>query len=159
VLIRELATSDAKAIESFECRVYRQPWTDEVQAAIREGLPKQIEKGAIQTLGLFDDTGRLRSLIAWTIPNEETWTVQVLATATGFQGPKYKYGTKLKGELLDRAWAAKCYAVVSIVHRDNDAMLAINKRFHANIELDPADPYKNTMICTIIRPESSRFGR
>ena len=43
--------------------------------------------------------------------------------------------------------------MTSLVHRDNEAMLAINKRFQAHIELDPTDPYRNTMLCTIIRPE------
>jgi hypothetical protein len=152
MLIRNLGPADNMLLEAFECRVYRQPWTDEVQAAIREGLPERVQAGAIQALGLFDEqTGRLLSLIAWTVPNQEIWAVQALATATGFHGRQH--GATLKGELLKRAWAQDCYAVTSLVHRDNEAMLAINKRFQAHIELDPTDPYRNTMLCTIIRPE------
>lgn len=108
---RELTEGDAEALRHFDCRVYRQPWTEQVQEAIREGLPDRIAKGAVGTLGLWDDAGRLVTLIAWTEQSPEVWTVHLLATATGHM--RHKYALRLKREMLELAWAAGCFAVES----------------------------------------------
>ena len=92
--------------------------------------------GAVRALGLWDD-GRLIAVVAWSDKDPEVWTALVLATASNKR--RRKYAERLKREMLGLAWAAGCYAVASIVHRDNDAVLGLNTKLGAHIELDPSD--------------------
>jgi hypothetical protein len=126
VLLRDLTPADAPAFEQFDCRVYRQPWTDVVQAVIREGLAETLTRGRANGIGLWEGEQRRGS------------------------------GTLLKRIPLERAWSSGCLVVASIIHRDNDVMYRINKTLGAKIELDPDDPLRNTLLCRFIRPPDAQ---
>jgi GNAT superfamily N-acetyltransferase len=148
VFLRDLTPADAPAFEQFDCRVYRQPWTDIVQAAIREGLAETLKRGRAKGVGLWEGE-QLKGLVAWAEASPELWTSHLLAVAAG--GQRRGSGTLLKRTLLERAWSTGCIVVVSIIHRDNEGMYRINRTLGARIELDPDDPLRNTLLCRFIR--------
>jgi GNAT superfamily N-acetyltransferase len=90
----------------------------------------------------------LRGVAAWAEQDDETWRSIVIATRPGFH--RKGIGFSLKSEMLNRARNAGMLVVVSVVHRDNVAMLKLNGDLPgADLELDPEDAHKQYMICTI----------
>lgn len=116
---------------------------------IRDYLPWEIAQGRTHGLGMWDGD-ILVGVAAWSEQGTPlVWRCNVVAVAEGRY--RRRLGYDLKRAVIDHARLAGCLVVVSTVHRDNDAMLELNKKkFNATIELDPSDPYRNTMICTIV---------
>lgn len=73
----------------------------------------------------------------------------LLAVRTGQR--RQGIGTLLKGTVLSEARAAGVGVVVSQVHWDNEAMIALNARFGANIEQIAGDAEYCRCVITIRR--------
>lgn len=115
---------------------------------IREYLPWELAKGTTEGFGMWDGDA-LRAVAAWTEQGGPlVWRCNVVAVARGWH--RHGYGLAMKQAVVDEARSRGCLLVTSLIHRDNDAMLELNKvKFKADCQLDPDDPLKNTMICTI----------
>lgn len=116
---------------------------------VREYLPWNLAHGLADGVGMWDGDS-LVGVAAWSVQQKSplVWRCNVVAVATGRHG--HDHGVDLKQAVIDRARLAGCLLVTSLIHRDNEAMIGLNeKHFNARVELDPQDPFKNTMICTI----------
>jgi ribosomal protein S18 acetylase RimI-like enzyme len=140
VTIRALTGADRAALARFTCARLGEPWAEAIQQAIRSHLADQVACGAMSALGLFEGDV-LHGVAAWRIPNTQPPVLcrsDIIAVA--IRARRQGYGLVLKQAVLDEARAAGAVAVSSIVHRDNTAMLALNRRFGALVEAYPDDP-------------------
>lgn len=145
-MIRRLTTADIPSLESFECAVYREPWTQDVQTMIREYLPREVTIGRVRSLGTWDKD-KLIAVAAWSEQQPQVWRNHVLAVAVGHH--RRGHGLELKKAVLAEARLNGCLLVISLVHFDNVGIIRINEILGARIEHDPDDPRRNTLICTI----------
>jgi RimJ/RimL family protein N-acetyltransferase len=145
ITFRRLETSDRGALNAFACRDFSQPWTDVVEEVVRERLADELAHGTVAALGAFDDQ-YLVGVAAWKPPDEHGIVQNVLcAVAFGYQ--RRGVGTKLKRNVLREAAALRAMSVVSEVHVDNAAMLAVNTKLDAVLTHDPDD--QRYLICVI----------
>jgi RimJ/RimL family protein N-acetyltransferase len=146
ITFRRLDTSSRAALEVFACRDFSQPWTDVVEEVVRGQLADELAHGTVAALGAFDDDQRLVGVAAWKPPDERGIVQNVVcAVAFGFQ--RRGVGTELKRNVLREGVALRAIAVVSEVHVDNDAMLAVNTKLDAVLTHDPDD--QRYLICVI----------
>jgi GNAT superfamily N-acetyltransferase len=104
--------------------------------------------GLVWGVGDFQD-GELRGLITWGEDEEDPrlWEVVILATALRWHRRGVARG--LKEHLLERARSREILRVVSFVHGDNEAMIALNRALGAQIDPDPNDAEHVLYMCRI----------
>jgi GNAT superfamily N-acetyltransferase len=146
VCIRDLTVEDRAALESFDCRDFREPWTNEIEETIRERLVGSVASGDLTAIGLF--TGdRLHGIAVWRIDRGDPPVCHSILVALQMGSYRKGYGRRLKEVVVERARCAGAAAVISVVHMKNERMLDLNARFGAAIEPDEADPrYRRCII-------------
>jgi GNAT superfamily N-acetyltransferase len=140
-MIRGLTPADRPALESFSCARLGEPWAEAVQHAIRTDLPAQLAAGLVSAVGLFDDgAGMLCGVAAWRTYDVITPVLcRADIVAVAVRERRKGYGRALKEALIAEAKTAGAAAVSSIVHRDNTAMLDLNRHLGAVFERIPDD--------------------
>lgn len=143
--IRSVTDADRATLATFTCRDYRQSYTGAVELLVREHLADALARGDVRGLGIWLGTS-LIAVAAWAVDDGDPpiATNAVLAVAHGYQ--RHGYARQLKKHVMQLARAEGAAAIVSDVHRDNDAMLDLNASLGANIE--PAD-FDDHRRCTI----------
>ncbi|MGH9228631.1 MAG: GNAT family N-acetyltransferase [Acidimicrobiales bacterium] len=139
--IRALTAADRAALAGFTCARLGEAWAEAVQETIRHDLADQLAAATVSAVGLFDEDGVLCGVAAWRIYDVMPPVLcrsDIVAVAVRQQ--RKGYGRALKQAVIDEARAAGAVAVASIVHRNNTAMLALNRRLGATIEYNPEDP-------------------
>jgi len=100
----ELNADGRDLFASFECTIFRQRWTRDIENTIRERLADELTLDpTLSALGFIVE-GQLAALIVWrpSAEDAETWEIALLATNRGFRR-KGHYAERLKRELLRRA--------------------------------------------------------
>jgi GNAT superfamily N-acetyltransferase len=141
VTIRALTAADRAALAGFTCARLGEAWADAVQETIRKDLVDHIASGDVSALGLFDDEGALCGVAAWRIYDVMPPVLcrsDIVAVAVRKRGKGY--GRVLKEAVINDARAAGAVAVSSIVHRDNTAMIALNRRLGCHRRSDSRRP-------------------
>ncbi len=95
---------------------------------------------------MIDD--KLVGLIAWS--ESETppiWTSNILAVSEGYGSRGI--ATTLKTGLIEAGRTSGVRSIHSVVHRDNEDMVNLNKWLGCKIRLDPTDPTKNHLLCEL----------
>lgn len=146
VSLRHLTEADSEAFASFSCKGYRQPWTEELERAIRDGLGDALRLGALSAIGLWRDA-TLAGIAAWEISSTPTTICHCHLVAVGNGYQRQGLGRMLKEAVLGEATKAGACAVTSFVHWDNQAMIELNHRLGANVEAIPGDV--DYCLCTI----------
>jgi ribosomal protein S18 acetylase RimI-like enzyme len=129
-VVRPLTAADEAALSTFTCLTFKEPWTVPVQEMIRERLAENLAIGAVSAVGAWVDDD-LRGVAAWKVEGSICHSV-LLAVRTGQR--RRGIGSLLKEAVLSEARAAGAAAIVSTVHWDNEAMIALNASFGANVE-------------------------
>lgn len=143
--IRDLTGEHAPALWTFDCRNFKQSWTAEIQRVIREQLTSSLVAGEVSGIGGWVGA-ELVAVSAWAT-DDQRWTSVLLAVANGHR--KRGYARALKISMLDRARKAGATSVVSFVHRDNEAMCALNESLGGRCTLDPGFPRNDYLIYEI----------
>jgi predicted GNAT superfamily acetyltransferase len=152
-LVRRLTADDADALAKFSCRRYRQPWTDVVDELVREKLAAAIALGDGEGLGLWvgDD---LVGVAAWRMEGGSPPICHSIVVAVRVGAQRSGHGKRLKRAMIEQATAVGAAVVVSMVHWDNDAMIALNAAFGANVERIPGDyEYCRCVVALPLRTE------
>ena len=132
----------------FTCARPGEPWAEAVQETIRTDLIDQVESSGVMAVGLFDDGGALRGVAAWRIYDVAPPVLcrgDIVAVAV--RDRRKGYGRALKETMIAEARAAGAVAVSSVVHRDNAAMIRLNRSLGAVVEEIPDDP--DHCLCVI----------
>lgn len=143
---RDLGQGDSDAIAAFRCAVSGQPWTGATEQQITEYLAFALEQGDVEAIGLFDgDT--LCGLVAWAIDpyDPSRWRCTTLAVARGYK--RHGHATRLKHEMLARAEQRGARTITSVVHRENDAVFAVNQKLGGVFAPDPEN--LDYFVCVI----------
>jgi ribosomal protein S18 acetylase RimI-like enzyme len=145
----ELGLEHKPLFATFKCRAFRKPWTEPVEDAIRTLLGGELERGTVRAVGLLADQ-ELVGLIAWSVGRSDpsSWQVFPLAVAEGRQGRGY--GRLLKDHLVRVATAEGIRSIESLVHKDNVAMIKLNRSIGAVIVSDPTEASKQHVVCEIL---------
>src|SRR5438046_2743249 len=99
--IFDLTGAHRAALESFDCKTFKQPWTVQIDRMVHE-LPGPLAGGEVFGIGGWVD-GTLASVEAWAV-DDSRWRSVLVATAIGYR--RRGYATELKSALIDRARAA-----------------------------------------------------
>jgi GNAT superfamily N-acetyltransferase len=148
VQLLPLGAKHGDDLRGFDCAIAGEPWTRTIQGMIRGGLPLALlQEGFITAAGMWD-SDVLAGLVAWRGEpyDVHTWRVPLLAVREGYR--RCGYGLQLKTHVLDAARVEGIRAVVSLVHRENTPMLALNRKLGAAITPYP-DARRDYLICTI----------
>ena len=136
------------ALRAFTCRNYDEPWSDVVQAMIRDDLADALGVGVVHGVGLWRD-GRLVALAAWRL-RDAVCHCSLVAVANGHR--RRGHGRRVKAAVIAAARRAGAVAVVSMVDWGNDPMIELNVALGANVEAVPGD--RDYCRCTIPLPQS-----
>jgi GNAT superfamily N-acetyltransferase len=140
VTIRALTSADREALAVFTCARLGEPWAEAVQDAIRNDLADQVASGDVSAMGLFDQGGALCGVAAWRIYDV---TLPALCrgdiVAVAVREQRKGYGRALKKAMIAGASVVGAVAVSSVVHRDNTAMINLNRQLGAVVEEIPDD--------------------
>lgn len=141
---RPVGPRDRNHLATFSCATAGHDFTLEVEQQVRESVVVELEAGRVEGLGSWDDD-ELAALIVYS-SSDWLWTVTVLATDYRYR--RRKQAQRLKLEVLRRAGDAGAKAIVSHVHRNNAAMLALNAKLGGVVDpaTDPDNPY---LVCTV----------
>jgi GNAT superfamily N-acetyltransferase len=134
---RLVIADDVDALASFSCDLYPTSFTRPVQEMVQERLMDALAGGHAEAVGLWADDV-LVGVAAWTVESASTWRSAVVATRVGWH--RRGIARRLKVAMLERAAEAGVVAVVSIVHWDNDPMLALNRSLGGTMRAMPDDP-------------------
>lgn len=138
--IRALTSEDRAALAVFICARLGEPWAEAVQFAIQNNLADQVASGDVSAVGLFDRSDVLCGVAAWRISDvmpPVLCRADIVAVAVSEQ--RKGYGRALKEALIAGAKTAGAVAVSSIVHRENAAMIYLNRQLGAVVEESPDD--------------------
>jgi GNAT superfamily N-acetyltransferase len=147
VTIRALTAGDRAVLGDFSCARIGEAWAEAVQETIRNDLADQIAAGDVSALGLFDQNGALCGVAAWRIYDVMPPVLcrsDIVAVAA--RERRKGYGRALKEALIAAAKAMGAVAVSSIVHRENTAMIALNRQLGAVVEEIPDDDHCHCLI-------------
>jgi hypothetical protein len=122
--LRPVVPEHRAHLRGFSCATAGHEHTLEVEQQIREWVADELASGHVEGLGSWDDD-ELAALIIFK-PSDGLWKVTVLATDNRYR--RRKQAQRLKLEVMRRADAAGAPALVSLVHRDNLPMLALNNK-------------------------------
>jgi ribosomal protein S18 acetylase RimI-like enzyme len=131
-------------LAGFTCAAGDDGYSAQVQRDIRTAIAEELAAGYSKALGSWDRS-ELAAIIVYTTTNP-FWTVPILATDLRYR--RHKQAERLKREVVRRAAAAGAAALVSRVHRDNYAMLALNRKLGAAVDF-PDDGDNPFIVCTI----------
>ncbi len=142
--LRPVGSEHRAQLRSFSCATAGQEHTLEVEQQIREWAAEEFAAGHVEGLGSWDDD-ELAALIIFKA-SDWLWKVTVLATDNRYR--RRKQAQRLKREVMRRAEDAGAKALVSLVHRDNLPMLALNIKLGGVVD-PPADRENPYLVCTI----------
>jgi hypothetical protein len=60
LLIAGLDSRHRDVLARFECKVYREPWTEAVEYMVRGGLADAIELGRVEAIGAWSEADQIR---------------------------------------------------------------------------------------------------
>lgn len=124
------------------------PWSIVIENLVRERLADALKHAGTSALGVWGD-GQLLAVIAWTIDPAASDSWQVVTLATGYGWYRRGLARRLKLAVLAEARAARAREVVSLVHRDNTAMCALNESLGGRAVLDPSDPRREHLVYVV----------
>lgn len=133
--IRPLTAADRELLAAFTCARIGEAWTEAVQEVVRHDLTDQLLAGRVSAVGLFDENDALCGVASWRIYDVIPPVLcrsDIVAVALRHQ--RKGYGQMLKEAVMDEAKAAGAVAVSSVVHRDNSAMIHLNRKLGAVVE-------------------------
>jgi ribosomal protein S18 acetylase RimI-like enzyme len=138
-------------LSEFNClRWYQQDWNEVIDYYIRQYLADHLHDGIAMGLGVVVGTV-LASVLAWSeVGDPPVWESNALATASGIGFSRRGFAETLKRELIELARVADIRTVRSYVHKDNVAMISLNRKLGADITPDPDDPLGRYQICDIV---------
>jgi len=142
--LRPVGSEHRAQLRSFSCATVGHEHTLEVEQQIREWVAEELASGLVEGLGSWDED-ELAALIIFK-PSDWLWKITVLATDNRFR--RRKQAQRLKLEVMRRAGEAGAKALVSLVHRDNLPMLALNNKLGGVVD-SPADRDNPYLVCTV----------
>jgi predicted GNAT superfamily acetyltransferase len=146
--IRRLEEADAAELERFPCRTFREPWTDELEAVIREQLPYAVEHDrSIVAYGAFDGDELCAVAAVRYVDVEDERVCRSLVLATRFGQRRRGMAAALKRFVIDDARKAGATSMISHVAWDNEAMLRLNARLGGSTRRIEGDP--DFALCVI----------
>jgi predicted GNAT superfamily acetyltransferase len=114
---------------------------------IHDRLLDEVLGRTVQALGAWERE-ELVGVSAWRLDEASDVTTSILI-AVRYTRRHQGIGRTLKQRLIDDARAAGTQTIVSHVHWDNEPMLTLNQRLHADIRRDPGNDDYAVCILTL----------
>ena len=114
---------------------------------IHDRLLDEVLDGTVQGLGAWEGE-ELIGASAWRL-DEASGVITSILIAVRYTRRHQGIGRALTQRLIDDARATGAQTIVSSVHWDNEPMLALNQRLHADIRRVPGDNEYAVCILTL----------
>lgn len=133
ISIGQVTSGHAAELKTFNCRIFKQPWTNLVEEAVQNFLAPELAAQSASAIGVWDN-GTLCAVAAWRVDEGAPPICHSLVVAVRNGYLRRGHGRRVKEALVAEARNAGASAVVSEVHWDNQAMIELNASLGANVE-------------------------